>query len=194
MFRGDKNKELLLKQYINKVIPYLSELISKKKNDNQKIQLDIGVNFKHTVDIEKKYAFYIKSKNIEILPGDDVNDIIKELTDSFYENYEDQLLKLRNGSGYVYDNVEVMGIHFHKIEVERGSSYIESPEWIKNKKATINPQNSKDNRCFLSVITIALNHQKIGRDLQRISKIIPFIPKYNWDDIDSCRKKRMEDI
>ena len=116
MFRGDENKELFLKQYINKVIPYLSQLINKKKNDNQKIQLDIGVNFKHTVDIEKKYTFYIKSKNIEILPGDDVNDIIKELTDSFYENYEDQLLILRNGSGYVYDNVEVLCIQFHKIK------------------------------------------------------------------------------
>ena len=95
----------------------MSQLKNKKKNDNHKIQLDIGVNFKHTVDIEKKYTFYIKSKNIEILPGDDVNDIIKELTDSFYENYEDQLLILRNGSGYVYDNVEVLGIHFYKIKV-----------------------------------------------------------------------------
>ena len=184
----------MLKQYINKVIPYLSQLINKKKNDNQKIQLDIGVNFKHTNDIEKKYILYIKSKNIEILPGDDVNDIIKELTNSFYENYEDQLLILRNCNGYVYDNVVVLGIHFHKIEVESSSSYIESPEWIKNKKATINPQNTKDNRCFLYAITIALNHQKIGRDLQRMSKIILFIPKYSWDDIDSCRKKRMEDI
>ena len=94
----------------------------------------------------------------------------------------------------MYDNVEVLGIHFYKIEVESGSSYIESPEWIKNKKATINLQNTKDNRCFLYAKTIALNHQKIGRDLQRISKIIPIIPKYSWDDIDSCRKKRMEDI
>ena len=94
----------------------------------------------------------------------------------------------------MYDNVEVLGIHFHKIEVESGSSYIESPEKIKNKKAKINLQNTKDNRCFLYAKTIALNHQKIGRDLQRISKIIPIIPKYSWDDIDSCRKKRMEDI
>ena len=40
-FRGDGNKELLLKQYINKVIPYFSELINKKKNDNQKKKMII---------------------------------------------------------------------------------------------------------------------------------------------------------
>ena len=168
MCRGDKTKELSLKQYIDKVVPYLSEFIDEKKNDNQKIQLHISINFKHTVDIEKKYTFHVKSKNIEILPGDDVNNIIKELTDLFYKNYEEQLLILVNGSGYVYDNVEVLGRHFHKIEVKRGSSYIESPEWIKNKKATINPRNTKDNRCFLYAITIALNHQEISNHPERI--------------------------
>ena len=38
--RGDKNKELSLKQYINKVIPYLGDLINKKKDNNQKLQLE----------------------------------------------------------------------------------------------------------------------------------------------------------
>ena len=27
-------------------------------------------------------------------------------------------------------------------------SYIDSPDWIKIKKATINPVNKKDNKCF----------------------------------------------
>ena len=54
------------------------------------------------------------------------------------------------------------------MEVKRGSSYIESFEWIKNKKATINPQNTKDNRCFLYAITIALNHQEISNRPERI--------------------------
>ena len=130
------------------------------------------INFKHTVDIKKKYTFHIKSKNIEILPGDDVNDIIKELADSFYKNYEEWLLILRNGSGYVYDNVEVLGIHFHKMQVKRG------------KKPTINPWNTKDNRCFLYAITIALNHQEISYHPERIWKLILFIPKYNWDGTD----------
>ena len=32
---------------------------------------------------------------------------------------------------------------------KRGSSYIESPKWIKINKATINPQKTKDNRFFV---------------------------------------------
>ena len=31
---------------------------------------------------------------------------------------------------------------------------------------------------------VALNHEKIGKDLQRTSKIKPFINKYNWKDIE----------
>ena len=33
----------------------------------------------------------------------------------------------------------------HKINPSRGGSYIDSPDWIKNKKAITNPINKKDN-------------------------------------------------
>ena len=59
-----------------------------------------------------------------------------------------------------------------------------SPDWLKNKGATINPQNTKDNYCFMYAVTIALNHKEIGKDLDRISqKLIEHIPKNNWDYI-----------
>ena len=54
-----------------------------------------------------------------------------------------------------------------------------SPDWIKNKKATINPIKKKDNKCFQYALTVALNHVKIGGHPQRITKIKPFINKYN---------------
>ena len=38
-----------------------------------------------------------------------------------------------------------------------------SPDWLKNKGATINPQNTKDNYCFMYALTIALNHKEIGK-------------------------------
>ena len=166
------------------ITPYLYEIINKKKSTNQKTQLDIGINFSNLTDKEKNHTSYIKSKNIEILPGDDTNEIIKELTASLFENYQDQLLILRNSSNYIFDSIDVLGIHFQQIDLKRGSSYIKSPEWIKNKGATINPQNTKDNYCFMYAITIALNHQKINHHRERISNLIPFISKYNWDGID----------
>ena len=67
--------------------------------------------------------------------------------------------------------------------MKRSGSYIDSPEWLKNKKATINPKNNDDN-CFQYPLTVELNHQNIEKNLQRISKIKPFIDQYNWKEID----------
>ena len=36
----------------------------------------------------------------------------------------------------------------HKANPNCGGSYIDSPDWIKNKKVTINPINKKENKCF----------------------------------------------
>ena len=52
--------------------------------------------------------------------------------------------------------------------------YIDSPDWIQNKKATINP-NKKDNKCFQHAGTVRWNHEKIKEDPQRMTKIKPFI-------------------
>ena len=46
-------------------------------------------------------------------------------------------------------------------------SYIDSPEWLKNKTAMINPKN-KDNECFKYAITVALNHERIKNHPDRI--------------------------
>ena len=41
---------------------------------------------------------------------------------------------------------------------------------------------------------MALNHQNIERDRQRISKVKPFISQYNWNDIDfTVHQKDQED-
>ena len=66
--------------------------------------------------------------------------------------------------------------------MSRGGSYIDSPKWLKNKKATINPKNN-DYKCFQYAVTLALNLDKINENSQRISKIKPFIEEYNWKDI-----------
>ena len=60
---------------------------------------------------------------------------------------------------------------------------MKSPEWIVNKRATINPKN-KDNKCFQYSITVTLNHQKIKSHPERISNIRPHIDQYNWEGIE----------
>ena len=58
----------------------------------------------------------------------------------------------------------------YKINLKRGGSYIDSPSWIKNKKATINPIND-DKKCFQYTATVILNNTEIGKNSQTISKL-----------------------
>ena len=57
--RGDKDKELSIKQYLYVVMPGLADLINKSKNDRVecKNQLNMGVNFISTNDKEKFVLF-----------------------------------------------------------------------------------------------------------------------------------------
>ena len=43
-------------------------------------------------------------------------------------------------------------------------SYINSCDWIKNKKATISPINKKDSKSLPYAVTVALNHEEIGKN------------------------------
>ena len=121
------------------------------------------INFISSLDSEDIRVMDSKSKNVEILMGDETDDIIKEVFKSFK-----QIL-------YYYS--------LHKTRLRRGKSYTESPAWLKNKKVTINSQNEDDNSCFQYAITVALNHQNSENHSERISNIKSFINKYNWKDI-----------
>ena len=63
------------------------------------------------------------------------------------------------------------------------STFIESRDWIKNKKCTINPQNFKDNKCFQYSIIIFLYHKEIKNNPERIGKSKPFINNLIWENI-----------
>ena len=86
-------------------------------------------------------------------------------------------------SQFAYDSVDALYYDLNKISLSRSGSYIDSPKWLKSKKATINPKN-KDDKCFRYALTVALNYKQIKDHPERISKIKPFIDKYNWKEID----------
>ena len=71
---------------------------------------------------------------------------------------------------------------------KRGGSYIDSSDWIKIRKTTNNPINKNGKKCFQYAITVALNHEEIEKNPERIIKIKPFVDNYNWDNKLSIRK------
>ena len=134
--------------YMDKVIPFIRILINEKKTTEQKLQLDIGINLVHIID-NKRIRFYTKSENIKYLPPSNTEDILNELLASLYEKFKEDLQLCRTSSSFVYESVEELNIHFHKVDLQRGASCIPTPNWIKTKKATINPKNINDVFCFM---------------------------------------------
>ena len=77
------------------------------------------------------------------------------------------------GSGFTRDSVGILYYHFRRIDIRRGESYIMSPDWIANKKATINLKNEKYNACFKWSIIAGLNYNKIReKELKKLMKKI----------------------
>ena len=89
-----------------------------------------------------------------------------------------------DASNYIFDRVVLREYHFHKVSLKPGSSYIPSPKWLINKKPTLDLHNKEDNWCFLFARVLALNYQRISHNPQRVSNLMPFIPNYNWDNIE----------
>ena len=91
---------------------------------------------------------YTKSDNVDIMTGVDTNDVVEELFKCTLERYQTGLQESLRGSKFVFDCVNELHYKLHKVDLNRGRSYIDSPRLLNNKKATVNPKNMNDNRCF----------------------------------------------
>ena len=110
--------------------------------------------------------------------NDDADDVRKELFDSL-KNISQSNLESMKGNKILFDYVHLLHYKCHRINPNHDRSYIDSLDWIKTKKATRNP----------ITVTVALNHKQIKKDLQRITKVKPFINKYNWGGINLPSEK-----
>ena len=66
------------------------------------------------------------------------------------------------GSEFVLNYVKLLYYKCHKIYPHCCGPYIDSPDWIENKTATI--LSIKKKKCFQYTVTVALNHQEIGEN------------------------------
>ena len=65
-------------------------------------------------------------------------------------------------SKFVFNYVHLLCYKCYKKKLNRGGSQIDYPDWIN--KATINPINKIDNKCFQYAVAVPLNHEKIRTD------------------------------
>ena len=104
---------------------------------------------------------------------------MKLLMDSLLSRYQAGLETSMKGSDFIFNSVQLLYYKCHKINFKRGGLYIDSPDWIKKKKATINPKNT-DDKCFQYAATVALNREEIDSHPERVSNVKLFINRYNW--------------
>ena len=66
--------------------------------------------------------------------NDEEDKVLKELVNSLKNRYQNNLESMK-GSEFVFDYVHLLYYKCHKINLNRGGSYIDSPDWIKSKKS-----------------------------------------------------------
>ena len=141
-------------------------------------------------DSDEVRTMYTKSDNVNIMTGSDTNDVIDGLFKSYLGRYQSGLEESMRESEFAFDWVNELHYKLHKVDLNRGRSYIDSPRRLKNKKATINPKNMNDYRCFQYAVTNALNYEKIKNHPERNKNIVPFINQYDWNDINFPSHKK----
>ena len=102
------------------------------------------------MDNDEERVMHSKMDNIELMINDEADNVIKEFFNSLKNRYQNDL-KLMKVSEFVFDYVHLLYYKCHKTNPNRGGSYIGSPDWMKNKKAT--------SKCFQCTVTVALNHE-----------------------------------
>ena len=73
---SDKNKPLSVKKYLNKIRPYIKDIINNlKKSDTWKSQLTTANNFISSIDNDKKHVMHSKSGIIENMINDEEDEL-----------------------------------------------------------------------------------------------------------------------
>ena len=131
---GYKNRILSVDEYLDTIRPYLRDINYLKQSDTWKMELTITINFISSKDDNnEERVMHSKSDSIEIMISDEADEIIKNLFDSLKNRYQNNLQPMR-GSEFVFDYVHLLYYKCHKVNLNRGGLYIDSPDWIKSNK------------------------------------------------------------
>ena len=190
-YRSERNDSLSFEEYLNLIKPYLNDLINDKKDKGEwKLQLTAQINFiSQRPGSDETRVMHTRSVCEEFMSGGETEEIVEKLSRSLLQVYQDNLNEKMRGSDFIFNGVNYLFYDFNRVSISKGGSYIESPKWLKDKKCIENQKNN-DNKYFQYGTTLALNFNKIDRNLQRISRIKPFIDNYHWNDINFPATKK----
>ena len=114
-------------------------------------------------DEVKQVELAFSSRMLVVYNLSDMDEIVSAMIEHMYQQIENPALR---DSKFVFNGVIRMDIHFHRLNLTRGSSYIPVPEWLAKKGAITNLKNS-DMKCFKWAVIAAMKWKEIGKDPQR---------------------------
>ena len=118
------------------------------------MQLSAQINFVSLKPgSDETRVMYTRSDNEEFMGGDDTNEIIKLLFESFLQRFEENLQNKMRGSEFEFDGINFFYYDFNKTSIYRGGTYIDSP-YI--------------DKCFQYAVTLALNLDNIEKKSSKI--------------------------
>ena len=79
-------------------------------------------------DSDETRAIRARSDNIEIMMGSETDEIIEDLFRSLRKRYQERLEESMRGSKFIFDGVDALCYDLNNVSLNRGKSYIASPE------------------------------------------------------------------
>ena len=68
----------------------------------------MSINFNSSKDSDETYSMLTNSDNIEIMMGNETDDIIKELCESVLQKYQEGLKESMRGSNFYFDIADLL--------------------------------------------------------------------------------------
>ena len=105
--KGDRM--LSIKEYFSLIEKYLRELIDEYENQGEwKLQLTAEIKFiSLKPGSDEIRIMHVRSDNEEFMSGDDTDEIIKSLFQSFIQRYEESLQNKMKGSDFEFDGINL---------------------------------------------------------------------------------------
>ena len=132
--------------YLDIIRPYLSDITNDHKTQGEwkghsgntvidyetqgewKIQLTMAINFMSSKDSYETHIMHTKSNNIKIMLSNETDKIFREIFESLLQRYQEGLEESMRESEFVFDSIDLLCCKLHKIILNRGGSYRDSPE------------------------------------------------------------------
>ena len=106
---GYRDRTLSIKEYLDVIKKYSSNIVNDHKTQNEwEIQLTMEIIFISFKDSNETRTIHTTSDSIEIMIGNEKDEIIEERFESHLQKYQEGLKKSMKGSEFVFDSIDLL--------------------------------------------------------------------------------------